>query len=129
MTAPDAIFTTNDAQVGLNNFQPTLAARFNLPELRNAKQPWIIIAKAVIGNGDGDPQNAGAELLLDDKVIDADNIRIYGGESQTVTLQAAVQPQVGAQAPLVEVKCQTFQGSVTMTKLIAFTVNTLRHAQ
>ncbi|WP_321937510.1 hypothetical protein [Paraburkholderia sp. J8-2] len=130
MTAPEGIFTSNGGSVDLNNFQLTLAAKFTLPPLpTDVPLPWVIIGKAVIENFDGDPQNATAQLLLDDVVIDSDEIRLAGcgdgpAVGQCVSLQAAFR-QTLKQAALVEMKCSTYIGRVIDTKLAAISLSTL----
>ena len=127
------IFNFNDGGFPLNNFQDVTVTEILISSAAGAITPpnWVVHGKAVLGNHDGDPQNASAWLVLmvgdTPKIIDRADVRIdQFGNTVSICLQAVVllSPADIKKGEIeVELHCSTFAGNVVWAKLVAMTTD------
>jgi hypothetical protein len=112
-----------DGEVGLNHFSDMAIIRLELPD-----GPFIIFAKTVIRNFDGDGQNAAARLVNNEADLDRVDIRISGNgnaqwAAQEVSLQATL--VIGPESPdrIVDLRAQTWNGAAFQSSIYAIQVD------
>ena len=82
---------------------------------------WVIIGRAVVLNGDGDPQFVTARIVHDANVI-IDNVSVYahGVTRHCLVVQATLKSR---RPETVVLACNTFKGTAEFGSLIAFKVD------
>jgi hypothetical protein len=113
----------HDNEIGLGHFTETTLIRVELPD-----GPFIIIAKTVLRNFDGDSQNAAAFLTNGDAVLDRVDIRLSGkGNAQWAAQEASLQATVviSEDGPdrYVELRAATYNGAAFQSSFYAIQVD------
>jgi hypothetical protein len=113
-------------EAGLEHFNDTVIVR--LPISAGA---YVIIAKTVLRNFDGDSQNAAAYMMMNDGEIELDraDIRLSGNggaqySAQEVSLQAALLLE---EPTVVDLRAQTWNGAAFQSSIIAIQVDILNN--
>ena len=91
------------------------------------KEPgfYVVFARAVIGNDDGDPQAATVQVSESGGgIVDQADIRIGGNTSLTASLQGTLRVDPGT-PKVMNLHCRTFRGSATQFSLFAVHVDAL----
>jgi hypothetical protein len=121
----DGLAFVNSSQDGLHlqHFSDTPVLRLSF----NAPGTYILIARVVIRNDDGDPQDASARIGLKDGADVADTVqaRIPGGGSYPFYLQGTMRLPPG-ESVLIDVRCSTYSGFAYQSSLFALQVSDLR---
>jgi len=114
----------------LNNFSDTVAVRLAIP-----KGQYVVFGKVSLKNADGDAQNATARLTSQAgfNIIDQTDIRVGRDEgilhsvnfesTNSISLQGAFTADNGGE--IVDIRCATFLGNVSLASLIAITTENL----
>ena len=113
-----AIFKTQPYAMSLHNFNEVSVLKIVLDY-----GTWVVFGRAVIGNYDGDPQNAHAKLRAfgAGDIIDYIDVRISDDAcAESVKLQGIFKAEKGQQ---VEMVCETYKGNVHDGSLIAIQVD------
>lgn len=117
MGADLAVTASNTSTVWLHNFADTIIVKIELA--RGGK--WVIMGRALLGNGDGDYQGATAKLVHDaNVVIDQANIWLNGGNRTCMYLQGCL---VAKEREVITLECNTYKGEASWGSLIAFRVD------
>jgi hypothetical protein len=89
---------------------------------------YVVFARVVIYNADGDEQNASVRLTHDrpsEVNIDALGVRIGSSESQSLALQGTLRVDPGA-SKLIDLRCSSFGGIARERSIIALQVTALK---
>ena len=119
--------TRQDAEVGLENFSDMAIIRLELPD-----GAYVIIAKTVLRNFDGDGQNAAARLTNNEADLDRADIRLSGNgnaqwAAQEVSLQATLIIDEESPDSIVDLRAQTWNGAAVQSSIIAIQVDVLNN--
>jgi hypothetical protein len=126
-----AFFNTQGPDViVLDNFTDTVIVRLAIP-----KGQYVVFGKASLKNANGDAQNATARLTSQGgfNIIDQTDIRVGRDEgilhsvnfesTNSISLQGAFTADDGGE--IVDIRCATFGGNVSLASLIAITTENL----
>jgi hypothetical protein len=125
------IYSVNDGGLPLHNFNDTTVTEILItPPTDRAQTNWVVHGKVVLGNLDGNPQNASAWLVLmvgdTPTIIDRADVRIdqYGNTVSICLLAVFQAKQLLINKEIeVELHCQTYQGHVQWAKLVAMSTD------
>ena len=119
------IATTGQGGAALHNFNDEVIVRMHLPPVKIGV--WLLMGRVLIFNIDNDAQSVSARLTTDDgatKLDEVDPIRIDGWISQVVSLQGVLSQHLG-DAPIVDLRCSTYDGIASNGSLFALLVDDL----
>jgi len=130
------IYSAQDPSLPLNNYQDVTATAIRLAPGADTKTAtnWVIHGKAVIGNADGDAQNATAMLVLRQGnmpnvvVLDRTDIRIdqYGNTVSVCLLAVIPSTQLSPRLEWdVELHAATYRGHIQYARLAAMSTDEL----
>jgi hypothetical protein len=118
------LFATAPGNVGLANFNDVTVLRLEL-----TRGLWVIMGRVVMGNDDGDGQNASARLTTADGSIELDRADLRldkGGEGSEAAV--SLQATLSTAKQIVDIRCATFKGHARQASLIAFTVDQIEES-
>lgn len=118
---PDIAFVTSwEKESFIEHFNDVAVIRMALPE----PGAYLIFGRVVISNSDGDPQNATAQITLDDGNVIADraDVRIVSGGAQAISLQGTAEVDPNRPGRIVDIRCSTQRGYVKQISLFAHRV-------
>lgn len=115
-----------DGLVEFGDFSDTALIRLELPD-----GYYLIIAKTVLRNYDGDSQNAAARLTNNEADLDRADIRISGSgnaqwAAQEVSLQGMLVLTEESPDRIVDLRAQTYAGGAIQSSIYAIQVDVAR---
>jgi hypothetical protein len=118
MGAKVAVSASNNASISLNNFNDMLIVKMKLNPGN-----WVINARVVLYNHDGDLQTVGARIVHDASVV-IDRVDIWASAfwEGCVYLQGTLATK---RDETIELICSTYKGSAESGSLIAFDVENI----
>jgi hypothetical protein len=118
MGAKFAVSASNNASFNLNNFNDVLIVKLKLNP-----GSWVVMARVVLYNYDGDLQTLGAKLVHDaNVVIDRVDIWANARSEGCVYLQGTLTTK---RDETIELICSTYKGMAQSGSLIAFDVDNI----
>ncbi len=87
---------------------------------------YVVFARVVLSNDDGDAQNASARISHDEEfVMDRVDLRLPSGMRTSISLQGTLRVQGGQKQ--VNLLCQTWKGTAHQSSICAMEVSELRN--